>query len=84
MAENVKGQSNNSPENTNTGSTSGEDLTAANSDHNNASATRGGTTDMGSEAFRDATGTSRGSSAGSGANTKKSVTGSDYDGQVSE
>lgn len=56
---------------------------AANSDHQNASSNRGGTTDMGSEALRDATGVS-GGQHGSGISTKRSVTGSDYDGQVSE
>ena len=59
-----------------------EDLTDANSDHQNIAPNRGGRADMGSEQVRPASG---GSSAGrSGITTKKSVTGSDYDGQVSE
>jgi hypothetical protein len=57
---------------------------SANSDHQNASANRGGTTDMGSEALRDATGASGRGQHGSGISTKRNVTGSDYDGQVSE
>jgi len=59
-----------------------EDQTAANSDHQNIAPNRGGTTDMGSEQLSRAGG-ARGS-AGSSATTKRSVTGSDYDGQVSE
>ena len=62
-----------------------EDMTSSNSDHQNASANRGGTTDMGSDnALRGATGASSRSNRGSGVSTKRNVTGSDYDGQVSE
>jgi hypothetical protein len=57
---------------------------SANSDHQNASANRGGTTDMGSEALQNATGVSGRGQHGSGIATKRNVTGSDYDGQVSE
>jgi len=63
---------------------SGTPMTDANSDHQNASANRGGTTDMDSEALRNATGTSSRGNRGSGITTKRNVTGSDYDGQVSE
>lgn len=56
---------------------------SANSDQN-ASSNRGGTTDMGSEALQNATGVSGRGQHGSGITTKRSVTGSDYDGQVSE
>lgn len=89
MAEQVKGQNRNSnqedlnqennrimPEN---------DPTRANSDHQNISQNRGGTTDMGSEnQLRSATGASTRANRGSGITTKRSVTGSDYDGQNSE
>jgi len=50
-----------------------------NQEHQNASANRGGTTDMDSEAL---SGTS-GNRSGSGVKTKPNITGSDYDGQVS-
>lgn len=51
----------------------------SNSDHSNASANRGGTTDMGSEAL-----IGRGQTGGTETpTTKRNVTGSDYDGQVS-
>jgi hypothetical protein len=63
---------------------SSEDMTAGNSDHQNASANRGGTTDMGDEALRSATGNTSRGNHGSGMTTKRNVTGSDYDGQVSE
>jgi hypothetical protein len=88
MAENVKGQNRNSnqedmnqennrimPEN---------DTTSANSDHQNVSQNRGGTTDMGSDnQLRGATGASTRANRGSGMSPKSGVTGSDYDGQVS-
>ncbi len=84
MAENVTGQNKNSQQNTDSSNTSHEDMTAANSDHQNSAPNRGGTTDMGSEQLQNATGTSRNNTGGSGITTKKSVTGSDYDGQVSQ
>jgi hypothetical protein len=68
----------------NNSGTSGEDLTAANSDHQNVAPNRGGRTDMGSEQLRSATGNSVRGNKGSGISTKIGVTGSDYDGQVSE
>ena len=88
MAENVKGQNRNSDqENRNQGKRKvlpENDMTSSNSDHQNASANRGGTTDMGSNALRGATGNTSRANKGSGITTKRSVTGSDYDGQVSE
>jgi hypothetical protein len=65
-------------------SSSGEDMTSANSDHQNIAPNRGGRTDMGSEQLRSATGNSVRGNKGSGITTKRSITGSDYDGQVSE
>ncbi|HEY1023462.1 MAG TPA: hypothetical protein VGE06_14175 [Flavisolibacter sp.] len=63
-----------------------EDVTRSNADHNNASSTRGGTTDMNSDdtlrSSRSSMPTRRGTD--SGITTKRNVTGSDYDGQVSE
>lgn len=63
-----------------------EDVTRSNADHNNASSTRGGTTDMNNDdtlrSSRSGLSTSR--RASSGITTKRNVTGSDYDGQVSE
>jgi hypothetical protein len=81
MAENSKGQGNSDNLREESGAAQGAG--GANSDHNNASANRGGTTDMGSEALQNATGVGRGTH-GSGITTKRNVTGSDYDGQVSE
>ena len=63
---------------------SGEDMTSANNDHQNIAPNRGGRTDMGSEQLRSATGNTSRGNRGSGITTKKSITGSDYDGQVSE
>ena len=51
------------------------------SEHENASANRGGTSDMGEDALT--TGRPNRPQRGSGISTKKSVTGSDYDGQLS-
>ena len=51
------------------------------SEHENASANRGGTSDMGEDALT--TGRPNRTERGSGISTKKNVTGSDYDGQVS-
>lgn len=86
MAENVKGQNRNrNQENEkNRRVMPDSDLTSSNSDHQNASANRGGTTDMGSNALRSATGNTTRANKGSGITTKRSVTGSDYDGQISE
>lgn len=88
MAENVKGQNRNrNEENVNQKKRRvmpDSDLTSSNSDHQNASANRGSTTDMGSNALRSATGNTSRANKGSGITTKRSVTGSDYDGQVSE
>jgi hypothetical protein len=49
--------------------------------HQNASANQGGTTDMDNEAL--IAGRTTATERGSGASTKRNVTGSDYDGQVS-
>jgi hypothetical protein len=57
---------------------------ASNSDHQNASPSRGGTTDMDHNALRGATGNSSRGNQGSGIGTKTGVTGSDYDGQVTD
>lgn len=59
-------------------------MTRANSDHQNASPSRGGTTDMDHRALRGASGNTSRTNRGSGITTKRNVTGSDYDGQVSE
>lgn len=50
----------------------------------NTSASRGGTTDMDQSSIRDAAGNAERTPSGSGMHTKTSVTGSDFDGQVSE
>jgi len=89
MAENVKGQNReNNQEDMNQENNRimpENDITSANSDHQNISQNRGGTTDMGSDnQLRNATGNSIRANKGSGITTKRSVTGSDYDGQVSE
>lgn len=61
------------------------DITSANNDHQNAASNRGGTTDMGADnTLRHATGNTTRANRGSGITIKRSVTGSDYDGQVSE
>ena len=55
-----------------------------NSDRQNASATRGGTTDMDQRSVRDAAGNKAVNTRGSGISTKNTVTGSDFDGQLSD
>jgi hypothetical protein len=50
----------------------------------NASATRGGTTDMDQRSVRDAAGNKAVNTRGSGMSTKNTVTGSDFDGQLSD
>jgi hypothetical protein len=86
--ENSKGQNRNSQQDLDQQKRQGgvrEDVTRSNSDHSNASPNRGGTTDMGADnALRGATGASSRSKGDSGITTKRNVTGSDYDGQVSE
>ncbi|HEY0751888.1 MAG TPA: hypothetical protein VGD26_12075 [Chitinophagaceae bacterium] len=84
MAENTRGQNSSKQDRLNERNQqrSSEDFTTSNSDHQNISSNRGGTTDMGNEASRSATGNT--SRTGSGLKPKKSVTGSDYDGQLSE
>jgi hypothetical protein len=57
---------------------------SSNNDHQNASATRGGTTDMDHHSTTGATGGSNRGNHGSGMGTKREVTGSDYDGQVTD
>ena len=78
MQENTKGQ--------NTGKNRSEDLSNENTmnEHQNASANRGGTTDMDDERTRGAAGNTSNAHRGSGIRTKRTVTGSDYDGQVAE
>jgi hypothetical protein len=49
--------------------------------HQNASANQGGTTDLDNEAL--IAGRTSATERGSGASTKRNLTGSDYDGQVS-
>lgn len=56
---------------------------ASNSDHNNASASDGGTTDMDDRSGSNASTTGGRTGAGSGLHTKTTVTGSDFDGQAS-
>jgi hypothetical protein len=86
--ENSKGQNRHSDQDMNQKNRKGgvrEDMTSSNADHSNAAPNRGGTTDMGSDnQLRGATGASTRSNRGSGISTKRNVTGSDYDGQVSE
>lgn len=85
--ENTKGQGRSSQQDLDQNKRKGirEDVTRSNSDHSNAAPNRGGTTDMGSDnQLRGATGASSRSNRGSGISTKRNVTGSDYDGQVSE
>ena len=84
MAENTRGQGSSRDErfNENKHKRSSEDLTQSNSDQQNASASRGGTSDMGGQRSRSNTGSTP--RTGSGLETKKNVTGSDYDGQLSE
>ena len=88
MAENVKGQNRERNQEDmnqeNNRIMPDSDATSANSDHQNISKNRGGTTDMGSDnQLRDAAGNSSRSNWGSGMSPKSGVTGSDYDGQVS-
>jgi len=88
MAEHVKGQNRNSNQEDmnqeNNRIMPDADTTSANSDHQNISQNRGGTTDMGSEnQLHSATGNTSRSNRGSGMSPKSGVTGSDYDGQVS-
>lgn len=54
----------------------------SNSDHQNASATRGGTTDMDHHGRTGAAQTTPLPSHGSGLSSKQQVAGSDFDGQV--
>ncbi|HWJ03109.1 MAG TPA: hypothetical protein VNU93_05475 [Verrucomicrobiae bacterium] len=86
--ENSKGQNRSSEQDLNQQNRKGgmrEDATSSNADHQNIAPNRGGTTDMGSDnQQRGATGASTRGAKGSGITTKRTVTGSDYDGQVSE
>lgn len=56
---------------------------ASNSDHNNASASDGGTTDMDDRSGSSAANIGGKMGAGSGLHSKTTVTGSDFDGQAS-
>jgi hypothetical protein len=86
--ENSKGQNRSSEQDLNQNNKKGgvrEDMTSSNADHSNAAPNRGGTTDMGSDnQLRGASGANTRSNRGAGITTKRNVTGSDYDGQVSE
>ena len=86
--ENSKGQNRNSQQDLEQQKRKGgvrEDMTQSNSDHSQASPNRGSTTDMGADnALRGATGANSRSDRSSGIGTKRNVTGSDYDGQVTE
>ena len=83
--ENTKGQGNSGQQQRGMGQQQGQTERSrqldSNSDQQNASANRGGTSDMDSEALGNS---SRSANRGSGISTKRSVTGSDYDGQVSQ
>lgn len=76
MVENTKGQQNQEEQ-----SGSGRQDVKESGGMQNASANRGGTTDMDDEALT--TGRRNTQERGSGVATKNSVTGSDYDGQLS-
>lgn len=84
MAENTRGQNSSKQDRINERNQqrSSEEFNTSNSDHQNVSSNRGGISDMGNEASRSATGNTN--RTGSGLKPKKSVTGSDYDGQISE
>lgn len=69
-------------QNSNSTSADNKKQGASNSDFQDASASRGGTTDMDHRSHRGATGETNNNSAGTGSSTKTSVTGSDFDGQV--
>lgn len=87
MAENVKGQNTDMNQENNDQEKHrimpDPETMSSNSDHQNASANRGGTTDMGSGALTNAAGNTSRANRGSGMSPKSGVTGSDYDGQVS-
>jgi hypothetical protein len=76
------GTGDNSQQEGKSASTDNNNLGASNSDFQDASASRGGTTDMDHRSHRGATGETHNNSAGSGMASKTSVTGSDFDGQV--
>ena len=76
MEENVKGQNNQDREQQRPGKLNEKESGGM----QNASANRGGTTDMDDEALT--TGRRNTQERGSGISTKNSVTGSDYDGQL--
>jgi hypothetical protein len=82
MAENSRGQ--NRDQNSGMSGRS-DDLSNENkmNEHENASANRGGTADMNDES-RGTSGTISNAGKGSGMRPKSNVTGSDYDGQVSQ
>jgi hypothetical protein len=77
MSENVKGQNTNEREEKKQAQTSDDSRGGS----ENASANRGGTTDMDSQALTVDRG--RDGRIASGTSTKNTVTGSDFDGQVS-
>lgn len=80
MSENTPGQNKGSQRNDDALQSGADSATNSNSTH--LADDQGGTADMGSQGFQEATGTSRRNTGGDEASTKKSVTGSDFDGQV--
>jgi hypothetical protein len=66
--------------------TQGERIQGAGNSSNrqNTSSTRGGTADMDQRSVRDAAGNKVVNTRGSGISTKNTVTGSDFDGQLSD
>lgn len=84
MAENSRGQERSGQPHINERNRTKEDMTKSNSDHQNASATRGGTTDMDNDNLSSSRSSGSRAGSGSGITTKRNVTGSDYDGQISE
>ncbi len=81
MAENTPGQNNTGRENEGNKTSGG--LSSTDKDQQTSSANRNGTSDMHNEPLGSSWSDSR-SGTGSGITTKQSVSGSDYDGQVSE
>lgn len=57
---------------------------AGNMDRSTAAPTRGGISDMDNRSIRDAAGNKAAQTRGSGMSTKNTVTGSDFDGQLSD
>jgi hypothetical protein len=81
MKEDLKNDDSSTQQNKNNQSTGTSEKRNGFAEHENASPNRGGTTDMDNETL--ISGRSSKTERGSGLSTKKSVTGSDYDGQLS-